>query len=423
MPTEPSTLALALGRLLFTNGQSTRQTIIGTEALASAAGLKARLLPRWGELVLQSETEGASALALVAAEPTGVDMHRVSLAWRTALAVSEGRLSPALAFAEIHRISKLPSVSTGLFALAAAAGALSLAVIYGVDQWSSVLLIVLSAGFGAVLRRRIAAVSSNVLLQTFAAALLAGIIGALDVRFGMPSALRLVAICPCMILVPGPHLLNGAFDLIEGRIDLGVARLTFALLITASIAAGLLLGMTLLGVSLPLASAGRTVPIWQDVIPAGVAVACYATYFSMPWRMIGWPVAVGMLAHALHWAAIVQAGMDLATGALAAGLAVGTIMAPVARRLNLPFAAVGFASVVSMMPGVFLFRFVSGLVQIQHGGTPAADLINVTIADGVMALAIVMALSLGLIIPKWVFDFLTERRARVRPEGPMAAPR
>src|SRR5229473_3251731 len=102
--------------------------------------------------------------------------------------------------------------------VAAAAGAASLSVIFGVQHVAAVLLIVASAAVGAVLRRTLAKYSTNPLLQPFCAALLAGIIGALAVRYHLSSSLRLVAVCPCMILMPGPHILNGALDLINGRI-------------------------------------------------------------------------------------------------------------------------------------------------------------------------------------------------------------
>jgi hypothetical protein len=41
--------------------------------------------------------------------------------------------------------------------------------------------------------------------------------------------------------------------------------------------------------------------LWLDVIAAGVAVAAYSVFFSTPLHMLPWPVAVGMLAHALRW--------------------------------------------------------------------------------------------------------------------------
>jgi hypothetical protein len=44
----------------------------------------------------------------------------------------------------------------------------------------------------------------NVALQPFCASFRAGVIGAMTVRYQLSSSLRLVAVCPCMILVPGP---------------------------------------------------------------------------------------------------------------------------------------------------------------------------------------------------------------------------
>jgi uncharacterized membrane protein YjjB (DUF3815 family) len=101
-----------------------------------------------------------------------------------------------------------------------------------------------------------------------------------------------------MVLVPGPHVLNGTLDLINGRIHLGAARLIYAGLIIVAISTGLLLGLALLGVTLPVDEAARAVPLWQDVIAAGVAVASYSVFFSTPLNMLAWPVAVGMAAHA-----------------------------------------------------------------------------------------------------------------------------
>jgi len=118
-----------------------------------------------------------------------------------------------------------------------------------------------SAGAGATLRRSLARYSANLFLQPFCASLLAGLVGALAVRYQLSSSLRLVAVCPCMILVPGPHVLNGALDLITGRIHLGAARTDLCGLVIVAISTGLLLGLALLGISFPVDPAGRAVPL------------------------------------------------------------------------------------------------------------------------------------------------------------------
>jgi uncharacterized membrane protein YjjP (DUF1212 family) len=409
---ERSAFVLTAAKALYVSGQSTGQTIAATERLADVLGLRTTLLLRWSEIVLQVDSAHGALIRLEGATPTGIDMNRVASVMRAIDELAAGHLTPEEAAAEIETASHAPPAPTWLFAIAAAAGAAALSVIYGVYHLAAAALIAGSGGMGAVLRRRLAHLSDNAFLQPLCAGLLAGVVGALAVRYQLNSSLRLVALCPCMILVPGPHLLNGGIDLIHGRIHLGASRILFAILVVVAIATGLLCGSALLGSDIPVEPAGRGVPLWQDAIAAGVAVAAFSIFFSTPFRLLPWPVVVGALAHGLRWCVMTGLGFGPVGGAFVACLTVGLILTPVAKHWQLPFAAIGYSSVVSMMPGVYLFRAASGAAQMTTDGGASAGLVSGTLSDGVLAAGIVLAMCVGLLLPNLVLTDLGERIAR-----------
>jgi uncharacterized membrane protein YjjP (DUF1212 family) len=392
-------------RLLFENGQSTKALVSALGQLAAAMGFRATVFPRWGELTVLINDAGGTRHEILAAAPVGVDMRKVAATTDVIDDFCCGQFDAAAARSALETVARFPPVSTARFALLAAAGAAALGVIFGAMHPISLLLIAISAGAGACLRRSLAAISRNLFVQPLCAALLAGAIGAIAVRLQFSSTLRLVAVCPCMILVPGPHLLNGMLDLARARIGLGVSRIAYASVIILMICTGLLMGLSFGSVSLSASVPSYPVPLGYDVIAAGIAVAAYGTFFAMPWRMLPIPAAIGMLAHASRWAMISLAGASVQAGALVACLVVGIIITPIADRLRLPFAAFAFASVVSLIPGVYLFRMAGGFVDlVTLGQRASADVLLNTIADGATAALIILAMAFGLIIPKMCIE-------------------
>lgn len=399
-------LLSACARLLFENGETTRWTVREVERLGEALGFRAALFPHWGELNTRIDDAAGTHYDIVASAPLGVDMRKVTTTVDAIDRFHDGRIDAAAVQASVDASARLEPISLVRYALMAGAGAAALGVIFGAEHFLTLILIAGSAGAGACLRRGLAGISVNPFVQPFCAALLAGAVGAAATRFGLSSPLLLVAICPCMVLVPGPHLLNGMIDLTRARIALGAARVGYASAIVLAISAGLILGLSLGGVDLPVSGPAPAVPLGYDVIAAGIAVAAYGTFFAMPWRALPIPILIGMAAHASRWALIVLMGASAEIGALVACLIVGAVMTLITDRLRLPFAAFAFAAVVSLIPGVYLFRMAGGLVQlISLGRAAPPDLLLDTVVDGASALLITLVMTFGLIVPRMCIDY------------------
>ena len=132
---ERSRIVLACARVLYVNGEATDQTVAAAERLGDGLGLRANILPRWGELQIQSEDKDDRLIFQVAADPAGVNMDRVASTMRTIEELGAGRLAPDAAMEAIAAISRAPPAPLWLFAIAAAAGAVALSVIFGAERF------------------------------------------------------------------------------------------------------------------------------------------------------------------------------------------------------------------------------------------------------------------------------------------------
>lgn len=400
-------LITRIAALLFVNGQTTQAVRVSVVRMGEALGVRATCRERWGDLVVRFDDV---PVGTVVATPLGVDMGKVAATEALVDAICDKRLSLPQAADQLAAISARGPVSLVRFALMAAAGAAALSVIFGAGHPLTLVVIALSAGLGALVRRTLAGLSVNPLVQPLAAAVLAGLIATACAVAGLTVDLRLVAVCPCMVLVPGPHFLNGTIDLARARIPLGGARIAFATLVTLTITTGLLIGLSAGGHAIPPANLGPGVPLAYDVIAAGVAVAAYGSFFNMPWRVLAWPIGIGMCAHAVHWA-FLQSGASLQAAAFMSCLVVGVIVTPLADRLRMPYGAFAFAPVVSLIPGVFMFQAVASLLAVANAATAAkAEALVDAVSQGTTAFVILLGMTVGLIVPKMCIERIQDVR-------------
>ena len=120
---ERSNLVLAFARVLYVNGQSTDQTLAAAKRFGDTLGLRAKIMPRWGELQLQAEDGDARLISAVAADPAGVNMNRVASAIRAIEEIGRVGMRHRRNGSD-HQDLKAPPAPTWLFTLAAGAAPL-----------------------------------------------------------------------------------------------------------------------------------------------------------------------------------------------------------------------------------------------------------------------------------------------------------
>jgi len=396
-------LLVRVARLLFVYGETSEGTRRSVERLGEALGTPVMFTARWGNIRLQPNeyTFGAEILA----DPVAIDIGRVNATQCLVDDLCTFRLQADQALQQLDAIGHMPPVSLARFAIMAAAGAAALAVIFGAVHVLTVALVAISAGLGACARRGVSHFGSSPFLQPFVAALLAGAIVSLVNLLHLPASQHLLAACPCMVLVPGPHFLNGTIDLLRARIALGASRVLFAVLIVVAISAGLFIGLSIGTTSFEEVRSAAAVPLIYDVCAAGIAVAAYGSFFNMPWRMLLLPIGIGMAAHALRWG-LLDMGASVHLGAFAACVLVGSCTAVFSHRLRVPFGASSFAAVVSLIPGIFMFQTAAdALAVIANKSDLSATVLTEITGNAVTAALILLAMTAGLIVPKMMFDY------------------
>ena len=162
----------------------------------------------------------------------------------------------------------------------------------------------LCAALALLARQQVARLPVLAFTPPFAAALVGAALGGLAIRLGWTDTPGLCLIVPALMLVPGPHLINGVHDMLENHMQTGICRLGLAVAILTAAALGVVLGgwLTLGQATLstsPSEAIRLTLPL--DAALAGVAACGFAAFYNAPWRVLWVSSVCGMVGHGLRY--------------------------------------------------------------------------------------------------------------------------
>lgn len=384
-------------RLLLEYNVRSRTLERRTESLARHLGVNAQTAAGYREVTLVTP-DGRSFYA---------QTHelRINVAVRAATEhvideLLKGRLELGEATRQLETLERATPrhrrwVVATLFALAAAAIAWLLRA-----DWGAIVVSGASSGVGLIVRQEIAKRSVILFAQPFAGGLVGAVLGGVAIRLGWTTTPGFCLIVPALMLVPGPHLINAAYDMFENHVQTGVCRLVLSLGILGATALGVVLGGWLVlgpAVLSTAPSADMHLTLLLDVALAGIAACGFGTFYNAPWRFLWVSIVCGMAGHGVRYLSLEHMGIEIST--LFASLTIGIIAAAAADRLRLPFSSIAFAGAVPMMPGVFIYQSFGGAMRLSAAGA-AADpaLVAATLALFLKSVFVVGAMALGLLV-------------------------
>jgi uncharacterized membrane protein YjjP (DUF1212 family) len=282
-----------------------------------------------------------------------------------------------------------------LFGLAAAAIAWLLRA-----DWGAIAVSGVSSTLGLIARQELAKRSVILFAQPFVAGLIGAALGGVATGQGWTETPGFCLIVPALMLVPGPHLINGVHDMLENHMQTGVCRLGLASGILVATALGVVLGGWLtLGPATVSTAPSEATPLTLplDAALAGMAACGFGAFYNAPWRLLWVSIVCGVVGHGLRYVCLEYMSVEIAT--LLACLAIGLIANVAADRLRLPFSALAFAGAVPMMPGVFIYQSIAGAIRLAAAGTVVDPMLaTTTLALSFKSVFVVGAIAIGLLI-------------------------
>jgi uncharacterized membrane protein YjjP (DUF1212 family) len=315
--------------------------------------------------------------------------------------VRQGELEPATALSRLGTVeADTPRHSRWLAIVVLGVAAASLAGLLGADVGAAAVA-GLATGLGLLVRQELGRRHVSLLALPLAAALLGAVLGGLAIRLGWTRTPGLALIVPSLMLVPGPHLINGLLDLIDNYLPMSLARLGLAAGILLASALGVALGIELTLPGPPLAEAAGSshhMTLFLDVVLAGIVTCGFAVFYNTAWAQL-WMAAVGgMGGHGLRFLAL-EAGCRLEAATFLGGLAVGAVSAWMAWAGRVPVAVIAFAGAVTMMPGLHIYRALGGAAGLARQADPIDPAaVAGVLGNGMEAFLVVSGLALGLLL-------------------------
>ncbi|NJO55358.1 MAG: threonine/serine exporter family protein [Rhodospirillales bacterium] len=244
------------------------------------------------------------------------------------------------------------------------------------------------------LRRWLTGWHFNIHLMFFAVALVGCFIAVLLARNLQVATPAVAVVAAVLFLVPGVPLINGGIDVVRNHLNMGMARLGFALAVLVALCLGVAATVSL--ISAPVGSLFSPAGAWGATLVtlAGAVAAGALALLSNAGISVLLVCALGGATGRLVRELATTAGLDVITATLIAAFGSTLLVSLIAERLHWPSVMLSVMAALPMVPGYFAIAGMNALLA--FAAAPEADPAH--LATGLHALSRALFISMALVV-------------------------
>lgn len=241
---------LDVGVFLMASGAHCGRVASNIERFAEAWGFHADINPTYTGLTVSvyEKNNPTNMVTQYKSTPAQkVNLNVLTEVSRLSWEAMELDLSPEEALTRFEAIKEQPGYDYRVMSIAVGLACACLCLLAG-GNYLNMLLTFAAACAGSLLRFAILKMKFNLMISVVIAAFVTTMIAGLGVIYHIGTSPEAALAMSVLYLIPGVPMLNTIIDLIEGYLSSSLARGLFSSFVLLCIAAGMTLGITLLGI-------------------------------------------------------------------------------------------------------------------------------------------------------------------------------
>ncbi len=328
----------------------------------------------------------------------GINMRVVTQIQRICIMMEKGILDHSLAQRKLNHISP-ERYNRWLVVVMIGLSCAAFSRLAGGD-WMVFLITLIASSVGMIVRQEIGHRQFNPLINFAATAFVTSVISAQAVIYQLGNKPTIVMASSVLMLVPGFPLINAVADMLKGYINMGIARFVMASLLTLATALGIVAAMSITGIgggNVKLGSVFRTTQRHVFCRDSGgwVCFSLQCACARIEILCVRWCTWSWLAYLMMHF------GVPIEWASFAATL-VGMVGVYWSRRFLAHPKVFTVAALIPMVPGVFAFKAMIALVEINHVGF-SPELMEALLENFLKAMFIIAGLAVGLAVPGLLF--------------------